>query len=190
MSSVIVRATVLLTLAGCGFSEMSNGSPSETDTMTDPSAGAPDVTTEPEPNVPEPEVDSGSPAPSVPPTVQLSRSTDFDGFLADGAGQPLYIYATDIPGTKLTTCLDACARTWKPYDADPTLVGPGLDPAEVARYHRQDGDWQLTYKGFPLYRRADEMGATSPTVIISSVIEGKYRHWAPGWYARRKVLNL
>jgi predicted lipoprotein with Yx(FWY)xxD motif len=163
MPSVVVRATVLLTLGGCAVFEIGGGSSADdTGTMTYPSDASADASTEPEPDVIEPEVDAGTLVPSVPPTVKLSRSTDFDDFLADGAGQPLYLYVTDIPGSKLTTCLDACARTWKPYDADPTRVGPGIEPGEVARFHRQDGDWQLTYKGFPLYKRADELGATSP----------------------------
>lgn len=163
MPSAVVRATVLLTLAGCGFFEVGDGSSAEPDVTPDPVDAVPEAAVSPEPDVIAKEVDAGPPVPAMPPALKLSRSMDFEDFLTDGAGQPLYVYVTDIAGSQLTTCLDACARTWKPYDADPKRIGPGIDPGEVTRFHRQDGDWQLTYKGFPLYRRPDEMGLTNPT---------------------------
>jgi predicted lipoprotein with Yx(FWY)xxD motif len=39
------------------------------------------------------------------------------------------------------------------------MVGVGVERAEVARFHRQDGSWQTSYKGFPLYHRAAEAGS-------------------------------
>jgi predicted lipoprotein with Yx(FWY)xxD motif len=38
-----------------------------------------------------------------------------------------------------------------------------LDPTDIARFHRDDGAWQTTYKGHALYYRASELGTRDVT---------------------------
>jgi predicted lipoprotein with Yx(FWY)xxD motif len=90
--------------------------------------------------------------------LQLLRSPSFDGYLADATGEPLYMFVGDVPGSSETACLDACASAWPPFDVPIERVAPELDLAVVSRFHRDDGAWQVTYKGHPLYRRASEEG--------------------------------
>lgn len=164
-ADVVIGSIALLAVVGCspmagvGVGDLDAGDEPDTSVPADP---VPEPEPEPDPE-PDPVPDAGSEPPGPPPTLKLARTPQIDGFLTDGAGQPLYFYVNDIAASQTTACLDACAQKWKPYDADPTRVGPGIEPGEVARFHRQDGDWQLTYKGFPLYRRPDEMGLTAPT---------------------------
>lgn len=106
----------------------------------------------------EEELDAG-PAPDL----RWMRTPRFDGYLTDGAGEPLYMFIGDIPGSDESACLDACASAWPPFDAVASRVSAELDRALVSRFHRQDGAWQITYKGYPLYRRASEAGKLEVT---------------------------
>src|SRR5262245_16572506 len=50
------------------------------------------------------DVDAGPP-----PDLRLVSSPRFEGYLADSAGEPLYMFVGDVPGSKETACLAACA---------------------------------------------------------------------------------
>lgn len=104
------------------------------------------------------EVDAGSEA-----DLRLERSASFDGYITDGASEPLYMFVGDVTNSNETACLSACASLWPPFDLEVAAVAGGLDLAQVARFHRQDGAWQTTYKGHPLYRRAREAGTRDVT---------------------------
>jgi predicted lipoprotein with Yx(FWY)xxD motif len=110
-------------------------------------------------------VDAGQPMPvdAGVQDLQLLRSPAFDGYLADSAGEPLYMFVGDVPGSNETACLGVCASAWPPFDVAVEHVAPELDLALVSRFHRQDGAWQITYKGHPLYRRASEEGKREVT---------------------------
>jgi predicted lipoprotein with Yx(FWY)xxD motif len=95
--------------------------------------------------------------------LRLESSASFDGYITDSAGEPLYMFVGDVTRSNETACLAACASTWPPFDLQVKHVSAGLDLEQVARFHRQDGAWQTTYKGHPLYRRASEEGARDVT---------------------------
>jgi predicted lipoprotein with Yx(FWY)xxD motif len=95
--------------------------------------------------------------------LRLAQSPQHGAYLTTRDGTPLYMYVADVAGTRTSACLDDCARDWPPYDADALRVGIGIEPREAARFHRQDGAWQTTYKGFPLYLRASEAGSGTIT---------------------------
>lgn len=96
-------------------------------------------------------------------TLRLEQSPRHGAYLTNREGRSLYMYVGDVAGSRATACLGDCARDWPPFDADTLAVGPGIEPREVARFHRQDGLWQTTYKGFPLYVRASETGTREVT---------------------------
>ena len=92
-------------------------------------------------------------------TLRFARTPRFDGYLVDAEGRALYMFAEDVAGASESACLDACASEWPPFDLREVITGPGVEASEVSRFHRQDGAWQATYKGFPLYYRAGEEGS-------------------------------
>ncbi len=112
------------------------------------------------------DVDAGPP-----PDLRLLRSARFEGYITDGAGEPLYMFVGDVPGSNETACLDACASGWPPYDVVVEQVAAELDRALVSRFHREDGAWQTTYKGYPLYRRASEAGKLE---ITGDDVDGRW----------------
>jgi len=78
------------------------------------------------------------------------------GFLVDGAGMTLYIFANDPPDT--STCNTGCVDTWPPLLAGAsgfTLQGD-LDPTDYNVATRDDGSSQITYQGQPLYYYAGD----------------------------------
>ncbi len=121
---------------------------------------------------PEPALDAGAAVEETPPApapeppsgdLRMASSAAFDGYLTDSNGRALYMFVDDKPTVNETACLDDCARAWPPFDVLNIQVGPGIDASEVNRFHRQDGQWQTRYKGFPLYYRAGEENQTAVT---------------------------
>jgi predicted lipoprotein with Yx(FWY)xxD motif len=110
--------------------------------------------------------------------LRLERSASFDGYITDGAGEPLYMFVGDVPSASETGCLTTCASVWPTFDLIVEHVSEGLDVADVSRFHRQDGAWQTTYKGHPLYRRAAEAGKLD---VTSDSLDGR-------WFVARDYL--
>ena len=111
-------------------------------------------------------VDAGNCAQQVPSplsepqaNVRLVLDGELAPFLATGSGEPLYMHAGDIAASGKTACLGECASRWRPFDATPVVADCGLNAREFGRFHRDDGAFQTTYKGHPLYLRADGAGA-------------------------------
>ena len=125
-----------------------------------PPAGMPEEVKEaPMPATPQPEATQPPPArPTQKPNLRLSQATDSSRYLSDELGQALYMFASDVAGAKESACLYDCAHAWPAFDVEVAHPGADLDPKEVSRFHRQDGAWQTTYKGHPLYYRAIEAG--------------------------------
>ncbi|MET0388933.1 MAG: hypothetical protein ABW321_23370 [Polyangiales bacterium] len=108
-----------------------------------------------------------SPPPPAPPSEQpdepapdtnlrLASSARFDSYLTDALGRPLYMFVDDIAASGDSACVGECAREWPPFDLETVVAPRSIDRADVTRFHRQDGPWQLAYKGHPLYQRATE----------------------------------
>ncbi len=94
-------------------------------------------------------------------TVNLAESSEHGQYLVDGEGMALYMFAPDAQGP--STCYDDCAMNWPPFtvdsaDAVPT-AGEGLDAALFGTVERDDGTFQVTYNGWPLYYYAGDMEA-------------------------------
>ena len=90
------------------------------------------------------------------PTLRIEHSERFDGYLTDGFGRALYMFTADTPGRAESACLDACADAWPPFHLIVARLDAGLVSEDIGEFHRQDGLWQTSYKGHPLYYRASE----------------------------------
>jgi predicted lipoprotein with Yx(FWY)xxD motif len=129
-------------------------------------AGQPASMPQPQPQPKPIEMDAAVAMPSdagVNANLRLAHSSTFESYLSDGAEQPLYMFVNDVAGANVTTCLGDCAVAWPTFDVIVAQPGAGLDPDAVARFHRDDGTWQTTYNGHPLYYRATEKGAKDVT---------------------------
>jgi len=106
---------------------------------------------------------SNAPAPVRHPNLRIERSARFDGYLTDGFGRALYMFVADTPGQSDSACLGECARTWPPFHLGVAQLSGGLALEDIAEFHRQDGSWQTSYKGHPLYYRATEQQSIEVT---------------------------
>ncbi|MDG3010558.1 hypothetical protein G4X40_10400 [Rhodococcus sp. D2-41] len=88
--------------------------------------------------------------PAHPAVVSLHRG-GAGGYLIDGGGSPLYVFARDI--NTVSVCNWTCSARWLPLTTagspDATL---GVDGDLLGTTDRQDGTTQVTYRGHPLYR--------------------------------------
>ncbi|HKU42635.1 MAG TPA: hypothetical protein VJR89_30965, partial [Polyangiales bacterium] len=128
------------------------------------------------------DADAGPSEPEPPPPLGNLRvvhpSGDAPSYLSDELGQALYMFAGDVPGARESACLYDCAREWPPFDVEVPQPSAELDAAEVSRFHRDDGAWQVTYKGHPLYYRGVEAGLH---VVTGDGVQGK-------WFVARDYL--
>jgi predicted lipoprotein with Yx(FWY)xxD motif len=70
--------------------------------------------------------------------------------IVDGHGRTLYMFGRDRNGK--STCSGACAAAWPPLisSGKPHAIA-GAKASLLGRTRRQDGRWQVTYNGHPLY---------------------------------------
>lgn len=87
--------------------------------------------------------------------VALQPNAFVGSYLTDGAGRTLYTYGADLPGDCHTppksTCVADCLVSWPIFEAGDRVLGAGLDDAAFGSVQREDGLWQSTYHGWPLY---------------------------------------
>ena len=92
-------------------------------------------------------------APAV--DVGVQPSAFVGNYLTDSAGRTLYTYGADLPGDCQTppksTCVADCLVSWPIFEAGARVLGAGLDDANFGSIQREDGLWQTTYRGWPLY---------------------------------------
>jgi len=75
--------------------------------------------------------------------------------LADATGRTLYTYGNDLPGDcqtpPVSNCVTDCLISWPIFPAGQRVLAPGLDEGAFGAIHRDDGTWQTTYNGWPIY---------------------------------------
>jgi len=88
-------------------------------------------------------------------TVTLQTSPFVGTYLADTTGRTLYTYGNDLPGDchtpPVSNCITDCLISWPIFPAGARILAPGLDDSAFGAIHRDDGTWQTTYYGWPLY---------------------------------------
>lgn len=89
-------------------------------------------------------------------TVGLSSNDELGDFLVDNQGMTLYLFENDEPGT--STCYDQCAANWPPLllrTGEQPIPGFGVN-GELGITQRDNGTFQVTYNGMPLYYWIDD----------------------------------
>jgi len=88
-------------------------------------------------------------------TVTLQVSPFVGTYLADATGRTLYTYGNDLPGDchtpPVSNCVTDCLISWPIFPAGARVLAAGLDDAAFGAIHRDDGTWQTTYYGWPIY---------------------------------------
>jgi predicted lipoprotein with Yx(FWY)xxD motif len=75
--------------------------------------------------------------------------------LVDGDGMTLYLFEKDKNGK--SACYDACAGAWEPYvSGGEPQAGDGAKAALLKTVDRTDGERQVVYGRWPLYRYEDD----------------------------------
>lgn len=69
-------------------------------------------------------------------------------------GKALYLFAKDVAGT--SQCSGSCADTWPVFYEKNLVFADGLDSAQFGVTTHADGVKQNTFKGWPLYRFAQD----------------------------------
>ncbi|MDR3577580.1 MAG: hypothetical protein P4L50_27260 [Anaerolineaceae bacterium] len=80
--------------------------------------------------------------------LNVTHSSKYGALLTDKSGHTLYLFTQDSGGT--SNCTGSCAALWPPVSG-PVSAGKGVNPALVGSIQRQDGSFQVTYGGHPLY---------------------------------------
>lgn len=88
----------------------------------------------------------------VPPySVRLGRSDELGDFLVGANGMTLYLFTPDEENK--SNCYDQCAANWPPLlvrEGEVPVPGAGVT-GELGVTERDDGTFQVTYNGMPLY---------------------------------------
>lgn len=84
-------------------------------------------------------------------SLRLATDGDYGKILVNGENQSIYFFAGDVTGE--SNCNGGCADVWPALTGELSELelGEGLDYADFHTTEREDGQKQLTYKGWPLY---------------------------------------
>lgn len=97
----------------------------------------------------------GELAMGTPHVLTVQSSDQYGEYIADGNGQPLYMFEPDIQGgpdrSATSVCFDECANVWPPLVVAEVEAGSGIDGTLIGTFERRNGKVQATYNGWPLY---------------------------------------
>ncbi|HEU5160014.1 MAG TPA: DUF4142 domain-containing protein [Streptosporangiaceae bacterium] len=88
--------------------------------------------------------------------LSAAKSASVGAIVIDSKGHTLYRFEKDTAKPARSNCAGLCAKKWPPVLAGDELSTMGVDQSLVGRVKRQDGRWQLTLAGWPLYRYAGD----------------------------------
>jgi predicted lipoprotein with Yx(FWY)xxD motif len=92
-------------------------------------------------------------APAV--ALGTASSTSVGRYLADANGRSVYVFMKDKKN--VSTCVDACAAAWPPFDAGQAAsTDSSVKSAMLGTLTRSDNRSQTTYNGMPLYYYEDD----------------------------------
>lgn len=89
-------------------------------------------------------------------TVKVATAGSLGQILTDSAGLTLYTFKNDTAGSGTSACSGGCASAWPPATVTGTPTKPAEATGEIGTIRRDDGTMQVTYKGMPLYRFAQD----------------------------------
>lgn len=83
-------------------------------------------------------------------SLQLLKNEKAGDYLADPQGKALYYFKNDETGK--SNCSEDCLTNWPAFTQEDFTVPEGMDKKDFDTITREDnGQKQVTYKGFPLY---------------------------------------
>jgi len=83
-------------------------------------------------------------------SLQLLENEKAGEYLADSQGRALYYFKKDEAGK--SNCSGDCLANWPAFTQEDFAVPEGFDKKDFDTITREDnGEKQVTYKGFPLY---------------------------------------
>ncbi|MFJ8244777.1 hypothetical protein [Peribacillus asahii] len=83
-------------------------------------------------------------------SLQLLENEKAGEYLADPQGKTLYYFKKDAAGK--SNCSGDCLANWPAFTQEDFAVPEGFDKKDFDTITREDnGEKQVTYKGFPLY---------------------------------------
>ncbi|GAB2555549.1 hypothetical protein [Spirosoma areae] len=102
--------------------------------------------------------DNTTPAPAGPvANIATRQDAKLGSLLTDGSGNTLYLFAKDVAGA--SQCSGGCTDTWPVFYEKNKVFADGLDSTQFGVIIRADGSKQTTFKGWPLYRFAQDTKA-------------------------------
>lgn len=90
--------------------------------------------------------------------LRLATSATLGSYFTDQDGKALYLFSPDVKGSSACTSA-GCLATWPVFYQETLLLDAGLNAADFATITRADGAKQTTFKGWPLYRYAQDVAA-------------------------------
>jgi len=98
----------------------------------------------------------------APGDVYLQYTEELGHILVGTNGMTLYIFLNDEPG--VSNCTEGCLENWPPLIVESEeVVGDPRLPGELGTITRDDGTFQATYNGWPLYYWKDDMAVGDAT---------------------------
>jgi predicted lipoprotein with Yx(FWY)xxD motif len=84
-------------------------------------------------------------------SIELRNDSEFGNILVNQSDVALYFFASDVNGN--SNCSGGCADAWPPMlgTLDELSIGANLNEDYFGTITREDGETQITYKGWPLY---------------------------------------
>lgn len=95
--------------------------------------------------------------------LMVKNSAEYGDYLTDNTGRAIYMFTSDKNG--VSTCTGDCATNWQPVivkqdtDLASLVEGTDLNASLLGTLTRDDGTYQLTYNGWPLYYYAADQAA-------------------------------
>jgi predicted lipoprotein with Yx(FWY)xxD motif len=120
---------------------------------------------------------SAPPPPANPNTVLLTTTTTRIGVVVLGPGdRTLYRFKNDTSKPAKSNCYAGCAIGFPPVLDTGDIKVTGIDPALIGRVRRDDGKYQVTLAGWPLYRFNGENG---PRQLLGEGVRGLWHAIGP-----------
>jgi predicted lipoprotein with Yx(FWY)xxD motif len=107
-------------------------------------------------------------------TLKVAKISGLGTVLVNGNGLTVYRFTSDKKGS--SSCTGGCATAWPPLmvaGATKPTAGSGVSASKLGTIKRANGQLQVTYGGYPLYRYAAD---SKPGQTKGEGVEGS-------WYA-------
>jgi predicted lipoprotein with Yx(FWY)xxD motif len=92
--------------------------------------------------------------------LKTKWTTTIGTIVVDDKNWTMYRFDKDTASPAKSNCNGGCAATWPPALWRDNLALTGVNRAAVGKVRRDDGSWQVTLGGWPIYRYAKDMPGT------------------------------